>query len=112
MGVPSWHLKTDAKASELDRVPITLKLMKVKIMINNSVIRSLLSGLQEYLLNLLTCIFMPMFKIHLWLVLIIVQSLVGEHISRMLTKFGGRNLISFTTVSVRHTHMFLVDLVI
>jgi hypothetical protein len=30
MGVPSWHLKTVAKSSELDKVPITLKLMKVK----------------------------------------------------------------------------------
>jgi hypothetical protein len=31
MGDPSWHLKADAKSLELDKVPITLKLLKVKI---------------------------------------------------------------------------------
>jgi hypothetical protein len=30
MGDPCLHLKTDAKSSELDKVPITLKLLKVK----------------------------------------------------------------------------------
>jgi hypothetical protein len=36
MGVPSLQLKTDAKSSELDKVPITLKLLKLKITINLS----------------------------------------------------------------------------
>jgi hypothetical protein len=34
MGIPSWHLKVDAKSSELDNVPITLKLLKVTITIS------------------------------------------------------------------------------
>ena len=64
MGVPGRHLKTDAKSSELDKVPITLKLMKVKIMIKYLFTGSLLSGHQNYYLNLFTHTLRWAFKIY------------------------------------------------
>jgi hypothetical protein len=47
MGEPSWQLKTDAKSSELDKVPITLKLLKLKLTISISFAWWLHSELQK-----------------------------------------------------------------
>jgi len=64
MGEPGRHLKTDAKSSEFDKVPITLKLMKVKIIVRYSFTGSLLSGCQNYYLHLFTHTFRWTFKIY------------------------------------------------